>query len=293
MTRAGRRGRPLFLRAGRPQLLGFLGPVDGVLMTMTPLQVGSIAAGVAGAAGLAAYSMLNARSGLLVPVIWRGDRSGPPRVALTFDDGPGPSGTAQILDVLARLEAPAAFFVIGSNARRSPALVRRMDEEGHVVANHTFDHLRLGILKPRAFWRDQLARTDEIIVDLIGKRPRFFRAPLGFKSWTMRSPLRERGHLAIAWTRRALDGIPTTTPKILRRLRGARAGDILVLHDGEEPDRPRDQSATVAAIEPLVQGLRDRGIEIVRLDALIGREAYSPATVRVGITEEPVAAIRP
>src|SRR5689334_4867933 len=110
-------------------------------MTMTPLQVGSIAAGVAGVAGLAAYSMLNARSGLLVPVIWRGDRSGPPRVALTFDDGPGPSGTGRILDVLGGLGAPATFFVIGANARRSPDLVKRMDNEGHVVANHTFDHL--------------------------------------------------------------------------------------------------------------------------------------------------------
>jgi peptidoglycan/xylan/chitin deacetylase (PgdA/CDA1 family) len=98
----------------------------------------------------------------------------------------------------------------------------------------------------------------------------------------MASPLAQSGHLAIAWTRRALDGIPTTTPRILKRLGRAQAGDILVLHDGQEPGRPRDQSATVAAIDPLVRGLRDRGIEIVRLDALIGREAYSPATEPVG-----------
>lgn len=255
-------------------------------MTISPLQVASICVGAAGAAGLGAYSMLSARCGLWVPVVWRGDRSGPARVALTFDDGPGPTGTARILDLLSALGAPAAFFVIGANAQRSPELVRRMDQEGHVVANHTFDHARLGVLKPRAFWRDQLARTDEVIADLIGRRPRFFRAPLGYKSWTMAAPLAQSGHLAIAWTRRALDGVPTTTPRILKRLSGAEAGDILVLHDGQEPGRPRDQSATVAAIEPLVRGLRKRGIEIVRLDALIGREPYSPATEDlVGITE--------
>jgi len=262
-------------------------------MTASPLLVGSMFAAAAAPAALVAHGMLNTRSSLFVPVIWRGDRSGPARVALTFDDGPGPTGTARILDALAKLGVPAAFFVIGANARRWPQLVARMDEEGHIVANHTFDHRRLGILKPPTFWRDQLARADGVIEDLIGKRPRFFRAPLGYKCWTMARPLTESGHVAIAWTRRALDGIPTTTPKILKRLGGSRAGDILVLHDGEEPGRPRDQSATVAAIEPLVRKLRDRGLEFVRLDALIGREAYSPATERVGIRGGAVASARP
>jgi peptidoglycan/xylan/chitin deacetylase (PgdA/CDA1 family) len=167
-----------------------------------------------------------------------------------------------------------------------------MDQEGHVVANHTFDHLRLGSLRSKAFWRDQLRRTDEVIEGIIGKRPRLFRAPLGFKSWRMAAPLRESGHVAVAWTRRGLDGVPTTTEKILARLLPARGGDILVVHDGHEPDRPRDPKPTVAAIEPLVTGLRKRGLEFERLDRLIGVEPYSPALSEPSGTTDFAGAIR-
>jgi peptidoglycan/xylan/chitin deacetylase (PgdA/CDA1 family) len=240
----------------------------------------------AGVVGACAYSVIAPRSRVFIPVIARGDGSIPARVALTFDDGPSPRGTAPILDVLARARVQAAFFVIGANAARYPDLVRRMDAEEHIVANHTYDHHHLGSLRSPAYWRDQLARTDGIIMEILGKRPALFRAPLGLKSWRMTSPLRQSGHVTVAWSRRALDGVPTTTEKILRRLVApARAGDILVLHDGEEPRRARDPAPTVAAVEPLVRQIRDRGLEFERLDRLIGLAAYSPAPMeRLGST---------
>src|SRR5438552_3460310 len=78
-------------------------------------------------------------------VISRGTIQGPPRVALTFDDGPTPGGTDRILDLLAELKAPSTFFVIGQNVERHPDLLRRIDAEGHLIGNHTFDHHHWGV----------------------------------------------------------------------------------------------------------------------------------------------------
>jgi peptidoglycan/xylan/chitin deacetylase (PgdA/CDA1 family) len=87
--------------------------------------------------------------------------------------------------------------------------------------------------------------------------------------------VQQRGQVMVTWTRRALDGIPTTTDRIVHRLApAAQAGDILALHDGVEPHIRRNQQPTVAAIRPLVQGLRDRGLQLVRLDELLGRPGY-------------------
>jgi peptidoglycan/xylan/chitin deacetylase (PgdA/CDA1 family) len=214
------------------------------------------------------------QSQLFLPIISRGSAASPGRVALTFDDGPGP-GTAPILDALGAIDVKAAFFVIGANVLRHPDLVRRMDAEGHIVANHTFDHARLGAARSPHYWQGQLRQADEAIEQVIGKRPTLFRPPLGIKSWRMASPLRERGLTTVCWSLRGLDGVKTTTDRILKRLVApAAAGDILLLHDGHEPDRPRDQSATVEAIRPLVNRVRERGLEFERLDRLIGREAY-------------------
>jgi hypothetical protein len=85
------------------------------------------------------------------------------------------------------------------------------------------------------------------------------------------------GHSVVTWTRRAMDGIHTDPRRIVRRLvPRARAGDILALHDGVEPGSAGDRSPTVAAVRPLVEGLRLRGLEPVRLDELLAIPAYAP-----------------
>jgi peptidoglycan/xylan/chitin deacetylase (PgdA/CDA1 family) len=254
-------------------------------MTELGAQISSGAALLgAGVAGLFAYSVLAPRSQLFFPVISRGDDSDPARIALTFDDGPWPEGTVPILDTLKSLKVRAAFFVIGANAQRYPDLVRRMDAEGHIVGNHTFDHRHLGAMRSRRYWRDQLERTDVVLTEILGRRPALFRPPLGLKSWMMAGPLRQSGHVTVCWSRRGLDGVRTTTDKILSRMSPAKPGEILVLHDGQEPWKPRDPAPTVAAIEPLVQTLRDRGLEFERLDRFIGVEAYLPAPTELGST---------
>jgi peptidoglycan/xylan/chitin deacetylase (PgdA/CDA1 family) len=230
------------------------------------------AAVAAAAGGSAAWGTFAPASRLWGHVVSRGRSQG---VALTFDDGPLPGATEQILDALGELNVKAAFFVIGSAAERHPRIVRRMHEEGHLVGNHSFTHSAAGFIRGPRFWHREVTRTDEVIARIIDCRPRLFRPPLGIKTpFIFRAARHE--HETITWTRRAFDGVMTTTAQILDRLvLYSKPSEILALHDGVGPQSRRDSLATVKAIKPLIQGLRGRGIEPVRLDELTGCKPYA------------------
>jgi len=229
-------------------------------------------------AGALAYVSVAPTSCFWGPVVHRGDTGGVPRYALTFDDGPCERATPLILDTLRDLNARAAFFVIGVNARRSPRVVRRMYDEGHVVANHSFDHSHFGVMRLGRYWDRQLRQTDELLESIIGVRPALFRPPMGVRHIHLTRAVRRSGHTLLTWTRRGLDGVTTSAERIVHRLvPPTRAGDILILHDGIDPNMKRDPSATVAAVRPLILGLRERGLEPAPLDELIGVAPYAPA----------------
>jgi peptidoglycan/xylan/chitin deacetylase (PgdA/CDA1 family) len=196
-------------------------------------------------------------------------------VALTFDDGPTAGATDRVLDTLAEMKAPAVFFVIGLNAERNPDLIRRMDREGHIVANHSWDHSHYGFCGGRRYWDEQIRRTNKVIEDILGRRPVLFRPPLGIRTGFITAAARRAGQHLITWSHRGMDGVPTTPERICQRLGPtANAGDILILHDGVEPRIKRDKSATVAAVRPVIETLRSRGLELMRLDKLVGIEPY-------------------
>jgi peptidoglycan/xylan/chitin deacetylase (PgdA/CDA1 family) len=206
-------------------------------------------------------------------------------VALTFDDGPTSDATDRVLDVLGELGAPAVFFVIGANAQRHPDLVKRMHDEGHVVANHTWDHSHWGFFRGRRYWEQQIERTSRLIEEIVGGRPAFFRPPMGVRTRYVTGAARRAGQQLITWSRRGMDGVRTTPQRICRRLGPtAQAGEILILHDGVEPNSDRSQAATVAAVRPLITTLRNRGLELVRLDKLLGVDPYTMKTGEAVVT---------
>ena len=101
-----------------------------------------------------------------------------PRVALTFDDGPSPQVTPYILDVLAAKRVPATFFLQGDHSEVHPDLVRRVHDEGHVVANHAWDHPWFPDLTPEEA-EVEIQRTNEVLTEITGVRPTLFRYPFG------------------------------------------------------------------------------------------------------------------
>jgi peptidoglycan-N-acetylglucosamine deacetylase len=241
------------------------------------------AASCGGCVAAAAYATFWPRAGIWCPVIWKGPSGGTPRVALTFDDGPWPAGTEAILNLLDEAGIKAAFFMIGANVARWPALAAEVHHRGHLVGNHSFDHSHQGARRWIPYWTDQLVRTDEAIADAAGVRPALFRPPMGFKTPHVAIAARRTGHTIVTWTRRAMDGVPTTAARISRRLSAAAQGDILALHDGLEARGRREPGATIEALPAVLQGLRERGLETCRLDHLLGVRPYQACpTVRSG-----------
>lgn len=191
------------------------------------------------------------------------------QVALTFDDGPGPS-THAILDVLAAEGMVATFFVLGREAERHPAAVRRIVADGHQLASHGWDHGILIFRGPRHVLR-QLRRTQSTLESIVGREvpSRHFRTPHGFRGPTTAAAARLAGYRIAAWTTGVFDSAEPGAATIARRAIDAlRPGAVILLHDadGWRPDTPRPQ--TVAALPDICRAIRARGLAPVRLDRL-------------------------
>jgi len=236
------------------------------------------AVGVAGFAWLT-YATTAPACRFWGPVLSRG-KAGGRRVAVTFDDGPTPGATDAILDELRDAGVAASFFVIGENVRRHPDLLRRVHAEGHLVGNHSYNHSHFGVVRRRPYWQREILETDAAIEATIGVRPAMYRPPCGVKTWHTFDAIRETGHVMVNWSRRAIDGLPTTPQRIMRRFGNLRDAEILLLHDGVEPNiTGASRQATIDVLPMLLEQLRHEKLTPVRLDDLLGVSAYQSAGV--------------
>ncbi|QHT59019.1 polysaccharide deacetylase family protein [Paenibacillus lycopersici] len=188
-------------------------------------------------------------------------------LALTFDDGPDPETTNQILDLLKQYHAKATFFVIGYRVREYPDIIKREIAEGHEVANHTFNHVFFtkGI-KPDTIQRE-IERTDRALVELTGKKPFLFRPPGGYYSDVMIDIARKLGYTTILWSWHQdtedwrSPGVRHIVNKVLKN---ARNGDIVLLHDYIS-----GSTHTVKALQVILPELQRRGYRLVTVSELI------------------------
>lgn len=197
--------------------------------------------------------------------VWHMPDTDPPRVYLTFDDGPNPTATPALLDVLAEHGARATFFVIDTHLSAETApLVRRMFAEGHAVALHS-DTRALMLATPDDF-AGHLEDAADRIASLAGQRPcPLFRPHAGWRSGAMYEGLRQIDHRLAGWSWGLWDFDWHREPdadRIARRLvRGADNGDIVVMHDGHHVDPMADRRHTVEAVRRMIPALRDDGFE--------------------------------
>jgi peptidoglycan/xylan/chitin deacetylase (PgdA/CDA1 family) len=228
----------------------------------------AVAAGVAALAHTAPFPFLLERlnGGRAV---WHMARSEPATVYLTFDDGPNPSATPALLDVLRREQAHATFFVVDRHIDESTApLVRRMFDEGHAVGVHSYQRklMRLG---PSAFAAWVTAAADRLEA-MTGQRPcRVFRPHAGWRTGQMFAGLRKVDFRMVGWGWMLWDfdwyrqpSPASLVPRLLGRIRG---GDIIVMHDGHEAHQNADRRYTVETVSQLVPALRDRGFRFGRI----------------------------
>lgn len=161
--------------------------------------------------------------------------SGPPRgfdrrsIALTFDDGPDPRTTPKVLDELKKRNMKATFFVLGWRVEKYPALVKRMLDEGHVVANHTYRH---PARPPHEQALQEVDRTSALIKSACGKYPTLFRPPYGIRDSWSAHVAKGRGMPSVLWNVSSADTATKDTAKVFKNCTaGIRPGAIILLHD--------------------------------------------------------------
>jgi len=184
-----------------------------------------------------------------------GARVKEPLVALTFDDGPDPEWTPAMLDVLARHEARATFFMIGKRAAKHPELVRRVAESGHAIGNHSWDHPSFPLLKGR--WRRAQIRWAEEALAPHGSK--LFRPPYGHQSVGSRLDAARLGYRVLTWTINAEDWRDDPAEVLISRVRSRlRPGAFVLFHDSlysTDDLRYRDRGPTLEAVDQLLAEL--------------------------------------
>lgn len=215
------------------------------------------------------------RLGMFVDVVWRGPREAR-GVALTFDDGPSPDHTPAVLDLLDGAGVKATFFVIGRKAAEHPDLVRSILARGHALGIHGQTHDRFLTLRSPETVGDDLAEAIATLEAITGATPTLFRPPVGLTSPRVARALSWFDLVVVGWSVRGLDGVAGARPervaeRVVRRLED---GAIVLLHDAAERDDFRP--ASLAALPRILEAMRNKDLDGVRLDAWIGAPTSPP-----------------
>ncbi len=189
-----------------------------------------------------------------VQIVTDGDK----KIALTFDDGPHPYYTEQLLDGLKERGIKASFFVTGEHAKLHPDIIKRMSEEGHLIGNHTYSHLQLTKGNGEEF-KNQLVLTNEIIFEITGQEVLYVRPPYG--AWD-EAIEEELNMFPVLWTIDPLDWCSDNAGSVTKRvLEKAGENDIILMHDYYE--------TSITAALAVVDALSEQGYEFVTVDEIL------------------------
>lgn len=239
-----------------------------------------LAGGVAVAAIAAGYQSM-APTGQWYGRTFIGMASGTKKIALTYDDGPNDPHTLHLLEVLAKHNVRATFFLIGRYVRQQQDVVRQIAEGGHVIGNHTFTHPNL-ILQSAADTRRELSDCRGAIHEAIGVHSNLFRPPFGGRRPATLRIARELGLEPIMWNVTGYDWNAPPAAVIERKVsRQIRGGDVMLLHDGGHRQMGADRSQTVIATDHLITRYKSEGYEFVTIPQMMANKVDDHAIAAI------------
>jgi len=188
-------------------------------------------------------------------------------VAITFDDGPHPIITPQILELLEKYNAKASFFCIGKQIEEHPELFKQIVEAGHIIGNHSYSHSNnFGFFSTKNVL-EELKKTDDLIYGLTNKKVKLFRPPFGVTNPNISKVIKKTKHHVIGWNIRSLDTKIKDPKKIVERvIKNLKSGDVILLHDTNK--------RTVLVLEQLLLFLQEKQLETVTVEQLFGLDVF-------------------
>ncbi|QLE59299.1 polysaccharide deacetylase family protein [Nostoc sp. TCL26-01] len=184
-------------------------------------------------------------------------------IALTFDDGPWPETTVQVLNILKENNIKATFFVIGQNVKHYPDLIKRIVAEGHTIGNHTWHHW-YHFMNPQVA-AYEIDNTTELIYEVTGVKTNLFRPPGGIMHNGLVSYARNNKYAVIMWSSDSIDYSRPGTPRLINNVfRQAKPGGIVLMHDGGG-----NRSQTVQALPEIISRFRKQGYSFVTIPELL------------------------
>ncbi|HIT90365.1 MAG TPA: polysaccharide deacetylase family protein [Candidatus Merdenecus merdavium] len=181
-----------------------------------------------------------------------------PKIALTFDDGPHPVYTSKLLDGLKSRGVKATFFIVGKNINGNEEIVKRMDHEGHLIGNHTFNHVQINLLNDTEA-QEELTKTSDTIEEITGHGTEYIRPPFGVskKGLDQVIPM-----ISVLWTVDPLDWTTENVDKVVNQVvTKVKENDIILLHDYYD--------SSIEAAFRIIDILQKEGYEFVTVDELI------------------------
>jgi len=232
---------------------------------------GAIAASVAGYQSMAPTGQWYGRT-------FTGLARGTKQIALTYDDGPNDPHTLRLLEVLARHDVRATFFLIGRYVKQRPDIVREIVKAGHVIGNHTFTHPLLSI-KSVAEIREELSACRAALHDAVGEHSNLFRPPFGGRRPATLRVVRELGLEPIMWNVTGYDWHAPAAAVIEQKVSGQiRGGDVILLHDGGHKQMGADRAQTVQATDRVITRYKAEGYEFVTVSQMM--EGRTPSSAQ-------------
>lgn len=217
-------------------------------------------------------------------IVRRGRTDGS-KVALTFDDGPSPIYTPQILDILKEKKVKATFFLVGKHVEKYPEVAKRIVDEGHEIGNHTYSHRDL-VPATRATVVKEIKKAEKAIETVCGQKPVLFRPPRGIYSNAVRKIILEAGYTIILWSVSTQDWRLVKPSFILKRVKKfCRPGSIILFHDSGALVKPEGGSRghTVEALPQVIDWLKANNFQISTVSSFLeeagfGGEIVQPET---------------
>jgi peptidoglycan/xylan/chitin deacetylase (PgdA/CDA1 family) len=196
------------------------------------------------------------------------------KVAISFDDGPDHSFTAELLDILQENHVHATFFVVGEMVKKSPDAVHRILAEGHTLGNHSFDHPNLTQIPPEKLETEldhQIGDTNHLVMELTEKRMNLFRTPYGAINNEIIADINAKGFSIIHWDVDTRDWDKSiTADKIVETVKEQiQPGSIILMHSAPWINKDRLQ-----AIQEIIDYVRSKNLELVTIDELLSIQAY-------------------